>query len=313
MSKRYFVVLALICTSWSLLYGANGAENTRKLRVNWQEIPECSRYEFTLERRTGNVWNKFLSMETTENSAELNLPYGTYRFSIRGYSAGGQPGAASAWSEFDVLEQSRAPAATTEPPVRGSVVAAGSVRLFDDDTAGPLFKLGALYLPLAVMPTGQFNMLFSETSFQPAGFGLRFSALPFKFQNVRIGFELHPAWNYLAVSDRFRSRFTHIPSFSLAAACQILLRHNLALNIRAGGGAALYYSHYKYFLSDYIEPDESLDKTSFVTTISGGFSVNTFITKGLYIDIGMDYFHSLSQDDKLMIYLRPFLGLGWYF
>ncbi|MDR2490702.1 MAG: hypothetical protein LBD20_04795 [Spirochaetaceae bacterium] len=301
--KGVAVLLMLLVFSRNLLHGADEAENARNVRIHWQELPECSRYELTVQRQVENVWNTFLAKETADNSAELNLPQGKYRFSIRGYAAGGQAGADSAWSEFVVSEKSRAP-----PPVE-----AAAQQHFEADTAGPSFKLEALYLPLVVMPTGRFNMLFGETTFQPAGLGLRFSLLPFKFKNTRFGFELQPTWNYLAVSDRFRSRFTHIPALSLNAAGQIMLRRNIALNIRAGGGAAMYYTHYKYFLSDYIEPDESLDKITFVPAVTFGLSINTFITNVLYIDIGIDYFHSISSDDALLIYLRPFLGLGWYF
>jgi hypothetical protein len=81
-----------------------------------------------------------------------------------------------------------------------------------------------------------------------------------------------------------------------------------ALNFRIGGGLSYVYS--RFVFNDGLETDElEAWNPSLIVIIS----FVSFLTKAIFLDAGVEYYHIFTRDNAVLNYLRPMIGLGWWF
>jgi hypothetical protein len=172
-----------------------------------------------------------------------------------------------------------------------------------------MFRLEVLAAPVIILPFSDFNEIYSTSTVQPLGAALRFSALPLVTKAGTFGIDILPSWNYLANDILHTSRYTHIFSGHLSFVWQIRpFNRNTALDFRVGGGMT--YISSRFVFNDGMDTDE-LDAWN--PSVIGGVSFVMFLNKSLFLDMGIDYYHIFTRDNMFLNYLRPMIGLGWWF
>lgn len=72
-------------------------------RFEWQQIDYILKFEFHMEMLDAdNTWNEIAMIETTDNSVEMPLDSGKYRYKIIVFNLLGQPELESEWIPFEV-------------------------------------------------------------------------------------------------------------------------------------------------------------------------------------------------------------------
>jgi hypothetical protein len=121
--------------------------------------------------------------------------------------------------------------------------------------------------------------------------------------------DILPSWNFLANDILHTSRYTHIFSTHISLVWQIRpFSQGTALDFRFGGG--LSYISSRFVFNDGLETD---NLKAWNPSIIGGVSFLNFLNKSLFLNIGIDYYHIFTLDNLALSYLRPVIGLGWWF
>ncbi|MDR3342209.1 MAG: hypothetical protein LBT14_05365 [Treponema sp.] len=168
--------------------------------------------------------------------------------------------------------------------------------------------VSAAYSP--VFPIyGDFNTLYKRVFF-PAGTFLRLGLIPFKGLRRAFGFELVPSWNYLASQQDDFTVHAHLLGFNGNGVFQQwFFNRVLALNIRAGGGVSLVYDFYFEFDQQRVSEPVS----TWIFSVNGGVSLQWFIRKPFFAELGVEFVYIFSVDEPPPAYIRPAVGVGWRF
>ncbi|MDR2476402.1 MAG: autotransporter outer membrane beta-barrel domain-containing protein [Treponema sp.] len=303
-------------------------------RISWQPVDFVSRYEISVEIRTQpGVWLEIIRKSSGEEPF-VDCPFfpGDYRFQISVFDLFGNPASSTSWNYFEVrnleppppIEEKPEPApalveetktetppetVSTVPVVQPQYVPPGFGIIPPQEDEKTIFRLEALAMPLVTLPFSEFNEIYATSPIQPLGTSLRFTALPWRTGVGIFGLDFMTSWNYLANDVLYRSRYTNILNLQLSAVWQTRpFSRNTALDFRIGGG--LNYIHSRFDFNDG-RISENLD--SWNASLNAGLSLVFFITKSLFLDVGIDYFQIFTADSDILAYLRPVLGLGWWF
>ena len=302
-------------------------------RISWQPVDFVSRYEISVEIRTQpGVWLEIIR-KSSEEEPFVDCPFfaGDYRFRISVYDLLGNPGSSTDWNYFEVrnleppppeVKPEPAPAPVEEtkkevppeavsavPVVQPQYIQPGLGIIPPQEDEKTIFRLEALSMPLVILPFSEFNEIYATSPIQLLGISLRFTALPLRTGAGIFGLDFTTSWNYLANDILHSSRYTNILNLQLSAVWQIRpFSQKTALDFRIGGG--LNYIHSRFDFNDG-RISENLD--SWNASLNAGLSLVFFLNKSLFLDAGMDYFQIFTTDSAILPYLRPVLGLGWWF
>jgi hypothetical protein len=310
-SNRTFVFALLL---FAAVYTLTAQETGPVFRrLTWQPVEYASGYEVVAEILTAsNEWaEQFRKTSGTETFVDCPLSIGKYRFRVSAFDLLGRPGSATEWIYFEMRarepvqapEQNPAPAASGEPGFPAVLPAAAFHREVEDSR----FALELFYTPFIALPFSNFNDIYFTEPFQPIGFTGDFTVYPFKA--IRLGLGLSPFWNFLATEIRLKSRYTHVTGSHMFAAWQIQpTGKSVYINVRIGGGFTYLFSRFDF--------NEGLDTTNHAAwnpSLNAGVSLQSRLRGPLFFDAGIEYFHIFSQDNIMLNYLRPSIGISWRF
>jgi hypothetical protein len=292
-------------------------------------VEYASLYEVSVEVRAGNEWLE-ITRKTSKTETFIDCPLfiGNYRFRVSVYDLLGKPGSTTEWIYFEVRApektesppQAQAPIQSAPPvsdtPPQTASIDTGTPQYYvppefnaPEESEKSMFRLEALLSPLIVLPFSEFNEIYATSPVQPVGVVFRLAALPFKTPAGVFGVELIPAWNYMANDILHKSRYTHIFSGHAAFLWQTRpFNQRTAINVRGGGG--LSYINSRFVFNDGLDSDK-LDAWN--PSVFVGASFVWFINKSLFVDAGFEYYHIFTLDNIALNYLRPSVGLGWWF
>ena len=323
--RRFFLCALFLLTPRCFLTAQSGPEVHR---LSWQAVEYASRYEVIVEVLTEN--NRWIeaARKTSEGETFIDCPLfiGTYRFRVSAWDLLGRPGSTTAWAYFEVRPspESREGSPDNRPPDQSpdnqspdnragppdhNTVFSYAPREAPEESEKTPFRLELHFSPLIILPFSDFNEIYSSSPVQPLGFSARFAYLPFALDIGTFGLELIPSWNYLANDILHNSRYTHILSGQAAVFWQIRpFGRTTALLFRLGGGMSYVNSRF-----DFNDGRQMENLAAWNPSAMAGFSFLFFLNKSLYINTGLEYFHVFTLDNPTLNYLRPSLGLGWWF
>jgi hypothetical protein len=311
-------------------------------RLRWQPAEYASGYEVMVEILTAsNEWvEQFRKTTGTETFVDCPLFIGKYRFRVSAFDLLGRPGSTTEWVYFELRVREPPPAAgqeqarwdspagpvqTKAPPwteeaekTETAVVQSGGRDSLETNAVLPepllprtdeksFFALELFYTPLITLVFSDFNEIYSTAPFQPVGFMVRFTAHPFKSSLWGLG--LAPYWNFLASEIHLKSRYTHVMGGHIFSAWRIQPGgKDLYITIRAGGGLTYLSSRF-----DFNEGEDIEEHNAWNPSASLGVSLQSRLIGPLFLDAGTEYLHIFSQDNLVLNYLRPMLGIGWWF
>ena len=312
-SFRRFFLCALFLLFPGLSLSAQGGPVVH--RLSWQTVEYASRYEVTVEVLTnGNRWIE-TARKTTEGETYIDCPLftGSYRFRVSAWDLLGRPGSTTDWAYFEVRpREGPSPGAPPEGggPVPGApVLPFAPLREAPEESEKTPFRLELHWSPLFILPFSDFNEIYASSPVQPLGFSVRFAWLPLVTASGTFGLELIPSWNYLANDILHNSRYTHIVNGQAAAFWQIRpFGRSTAFLFRAGGGLSYVQSRFDFNDGRKIERLAGWNPSALA-----GASFLFFFNKVIYLNAGLEYFHILTADNPSLNYLRPSVGLGWWF
>jgi hypothetical protein len=139
------------------------------------------------------------------------------------------------------------------------------------------------------------------------GAELRIAFIPFMFGFGNLGAELQSAWHKLEGQRENFDIFASYLNFHLNVLYQRMMFENrLAINVRAGAGTTIIYDVQ-------IGRDHFLAEGSggtWVMSWGGGISAQLFFLQYFYLDIGVDFYHIITNDNPQQGYIRPAVGIG---
>jgi hypothetical protein len=284
-------------------------------RLSWQPVDYASSYEVVVEVLAGtDRWLEVIRKTTeTETFVDCPLFIGNYRFRVSAYDLLGKPGSTAEWVYFEVrLPETPAkasPEQSTQRPSTESSPWTAVEKPGPEEENKTIYRLELLLAPIIILPFSDFNEIYSTDPIQPLGAAIRFSVLPFVTKNGTFGFDILPAWNFLANDILHTSRYTHIVSGHVSVVWQIRpFNRNTALDFRAGFGLSHITSRFDFNDGDSIENLTVWNPSAIVNV-----SFLKFLGDSLVLDIGIEYYHIFARDSMTINYLRPSVGLGWWF
>jgi hypothetical protein len=298
-------------------------------RISWEPVDFVSRYEVSVEVRvqTGS-WLE-ITRKVSEEEPFVDCPFfaGDYRFRISVFDLLGNPGSSTDWNYFEVRSPVSKPAPPpaardaisqtapapappqTVPMIRPEPVPQAPGFIAPEEAEKTWCRLEGLVTPLVTLPFGAFNEIYATSPIQPLGGSLRFTVLPLQTGFGTFGVDGMVSWNYLANDILHSSRFTNIAGLQVSALWQIRpFNRRTALNVRAG--FAMDYIHSRFEFND---GRISHTLESWNPSVNAGAALLVFLNKSLFVDMGMDFVQIFSADVPSLSYLRPSLGLGWWF
>jgi hypothetical protein len=173
---------------------------------------------------------------------------------------------------------------------------------------GPGIAITLGYGPLIPL-YGKFFDVFDKF-IDPLGAYARFSVIPLMQPWGTLGLEIEPFWNLIAGSRNESSVTSHLIGGHINLLYQRGVRNNIiVINGRLGAGitAVLNY-HYTYSGSD------SFSFMSYYISAGAGASVQWFIRRPFFLELGIEYNHIFTMTDPTQPgYLRPVAGAGVQF
>ncbi len=118
MLKRYFVFIAMLfhyvhcfSQSESFLRNNNAQNSMISQTLIWDEVSYAQRYDVEIENQKNITWEPYDSYSSEENTIEVHLPAGYYRYRIIVNNVLGRKESPSEWFEFEVFR-------TVQPSVK---------------------------------------------------------------------------------------------------------------------------------------------------------------------------------------------------
>lgn len=286
-------------------------------RLTWQPVDYASRYEVVIEVFTDtNKWIEVIH-KTTETETFIDSPLfiGSYRFRVSAYDLLGKLGSTAEWVYFEVRLSENSPPGYGPPgevPERRSNTESSPWTAVQqpspEEEDKTIYRLEALAAPIIILPFTDFNEIYSTAPIQPLGLAIRFSVLPFVFKYGTFGFDFLPSWNFLANDILHNSRYTHVVSAHVSAVWQIRpFSRNTALDFRVGLGLSYISSRFDFNDGINVENLAAVNPSILVNV-----SFLKFLGDSLFLDIGIEYYQIFALD-MTVNYLRPMVGLGWWF
>jgi hypothetical protein len=313
-------------------------------RLTWQPVEYVSGYEVTVEILTAsNEWaEQFRKTSVTETFVDCPLFIGKYRFRVSAFDLLGRPGSVTDWVYFEL--RAREPAKAPEPPPAPEPVKAVEPAPVPEPVKAPepapepepvkapepvktpepapaplpapplpqederpWITVELFYAPCVTLPFSDFNEIYATEPFQAVGFTGNFSVYPFKA--FALGLGLSPFWNFLSTEIHLKSRYTHVAGSHLFLVWQIQpAKKPVYINIRAGAGFTYFSSRF-----DFNEGLDITEQNAWNPSLNVGLSLQSRLSGPLFFDAGLEYFHIFSEDNLMLNYLRPRIGIGWRF
>jgi hypothetical protein len=166
------------------------------------------------------------------------------------------------------------------------------------------FHVWAGYMPLVSLGNGNNT----ETGFFPPGGSGRLKFLPIMEDRSYLGIEVEASWNQLRIKKAGYDVRGELIGGAAYGIYQWWFLREAALNIRSGGGAYL-------FLDPHNTGPGGVEQrlTFFIPAIITGFSFQWTIKNSFFMEGGLDFTYPFNVDSPSRGYLRPFLGVGYYF
>ncbi|ULQ59478.1 hypothetical protein K7I13_13535 [Brucepastera parasyntrophica] len=170
------------------------------------------------------------------------------------------------------------------------------------------FNISAGYAPMILLYGSDMSTYF-EKRFYPLGANIRMSLVPIKKTYGYFGFEIDGYWNFIKNEADGYTVSTHLIGGHFNLLYQKpLIPKRLVLNVRAGGGVFAFLNMY----FDFGGGLESEPLNTWFPTAGGGLSLQWFVFKRLYADLGVTYMHFFSKEMPSG-YLLPVISVGWQF
>jgi hypothetical protein len=288
-------------------------------RLTWQPVDYASSYEVVVEVLAGaDQWLEVIRKTTdTDTFVDCPLFIGNYRFRVSAYDLLGKLGSTAEWVYFEVRlpegSQASPPGTRQSPPEYLPSTASSPWPAVEkpspEEEDKTIYRLELLLAPIIILPFSSFNEIYSTDPIQPLGAAIRFSILPFVTKHGTFGFDILPSWNFLANDILHNSRYTHIVSVHGSVVWQIRpISRNTALNFRAGFGMSHISSRF-----DFNDGRDIENMAAWNPSIIVNAAFLKFLSNSLFLDIGLEYYQIMARDNMAINYLRPTVGLGWWF
>lgn len=362
--------------------------------IEWKPVQYVYRYEIIVEQidqTNGKLYTEIVREFTEQNSIEISIPAGNYRYKIRVYNLLNKLDGESNWQEFDVFLAIQPDLESFSPrnyylddPIDGWITIFGNnfvenaeIFLLSKSSGGKSSAAAKRIVPLEKkfnpsgkevevrfreqdLATGDYDIVIQN----PGGLDDSAGTLTIAFQkpvdlNISAGWTPMKFFNYKSSSDEYTplidesidtkyfltisARISFIPikksfgyfgielspfinSFSneksdgytingyVAGSHLNLLyqkpfiKKKLVGNVRIGAGVSTFYNLY----IDYGNGLESDPLDTWFVSADVGLSLQYFITKQLFVDLGVDYQQNFANQ-LFSGFLRPGLFLGWQF
>jgi hypothetical protein len=271
-------------------------------RFAWTAVDFAAFYDLVIEEQSDETYREVARVrEGAENFVEISLPPGDYRSQVISFDILGRRGDASAWEYFTVLPAYNS--ASGEQDEEETSPAPG--RTF------PVFA-GLGFKPLFPLPFSEFNKHYGTgIQFLGASAWLAFVPLgnpgadtPGELHSA-FGLELNASWNSLSRETADYRVSNQLASAQANLLWQLWFGSGLALNVRFGGGLALIWD----LNSEHSGNTEKEHFATWLGSASGDLSLQLAVTKKLFVDFGVEYFHLFSVDNLFLNFMRPHAGI----
>jgi len=261
-------------------------------RLTWVGDEYAMRYEVVIEKEEEGAYSGVLREFTEESFIEVSLPSGKYRCQVTPYDFLNQPVPAAEWVDFEVLSNNakeiimvKEAAAAAPEPEQGAE--------YNHQFSLYLSAAWILLAPLYEEGEGILveSAFFGENaSISPASAAARLGVVSAKRRLINAGVELTALWHIRTLL------------FDVDMIQRLLFSDDkAAVNFRLGAGVSLLSGENSLWAAG----------EQYATHFNAGASLVCFISKNIFMDMGVEYSQFFTKD--FFCFLRSWIGLGYQF